>query len=71
MRNLTDEQAIYIATEIVREHLDSGVEYLDITEITNGVFEDDDEDATDEDYTAVASSVDMILRRLASELGEN
>lgn len=67
MRNMTDDQAAEAARVIVADHLQAGIEFLDITEAVDefwGAEDPDDETATDEDYRAVADAVDSVLRTL-------
>lgn len=66
MRNLTDEQALDLAFDIVRDHLFNGVEFIDLTEHVDENMDEDE--ATDGDYREVSEQVETILNKLIDAL---
>lgn len=71
MRNMNDEEVKEISTLVVADHLRAGIEFLDITEVVDESFEDEEETPTDEDYRAVATEVERILAFLTDRIDSN
>ena len=64
MRNLTDEQAQFMAYELVGDILMEGVEYWMIEDTMPEFYTDPDDDVQSEDVDAVDCQVEVILTRL-------
>lgn len=70
MRNLTEEQALEVAFDVVYDHLRAGVEYLDVTGAVDECAFGEEEQPTDEDYRSVANHVQNLMDKLLDELVE-
>ena len=70
MRNLTEEQALEVAFDVVGDHLRAGVEYVDVTGAVDESAFGEEEQPTDEDYRSVANHVQNLMDKLLYELIE-
>lgn len=68
MRNLTNEQAESIALGIVIDYLLDGIEYQTIVESVDDSLADDENEAEDDDYTAVQDEASGILESIRKRL---
>lgn len=68
MRNLTEEQALELAFDVVDDHLRAGVEYRDVTGAVDERAFGEEEQPTDEDYRSVAKHVETLMDKLLDEL---